>query len=149
MFSAIKSSPSTIVVPHPKVPVPITREAYTKSANILIGHVSTYPSEKVTTSPGGAQFWWRCCSRWAQWAQEPDQREWWDSSSWVRTRAACRCRERHESKCDACCKEGRHLWLPAPSGSRRSRPVPPLAERPPFLLIWVLSKSGKFEVLNS
>lgn len=27
IFSATKSSPSTIVLPHPKVPVPITRDA--------------------------------------------------------------------------------------------------------------------------
>ena len=47
IFSAIKSSPSTIVLPHPKVPVPIILVAYKNKIKISI---------RGTNPDGGSKY---------------------------------------------------------------------------------------------
>lgn len=131
MFSAIKSSPSTITVPDPNVPFPMTL-ASCKQANKSEWCANVF-RKSFATKPGDDQYWKQYCSKKERWSPGRFLRMWWSFSSWARTAAAGKSPVRYRSQSDKCFQEEQSQLRPEQSSSRRNHPPKPsLFDSSPF-----------------
>lgn len=153
MFSAIKSSPSTITVPHPNVPVPMTLAAC-KQNNQTNQSAINRKNRKVfreffPQKPGDVQSSKPYCSKSERWFPGRFRRRWWSFSSWVRKPVAGKSPVRDGSQSDKCFQEEPSQLRPERSSNRRNHLAQPSPfESSPYLSQLSLSlSSGKTLVI--